>query len=589
MHADWIPAQRLTKAPTGIRGLDDVTGGGLPSGRPTLVCGGPGCGKTLFATEFLVRGATEFDEPGVLMAFEETSTELATNAASLGFDLEALVAAGKLHIDFVRVERSEIEETGDYDLEGLFVRLGHAIDRIGARRVVLDTIETLFSGFQNAAILRAELRRLFRWLKDRGVTAVITAERGEKALTREGLEEYVSDCVIVLDHRVDHQVSTRRLRIVKYRGSSHGTNEYPFLIDNSGFTVMPITEAGLEHGVTDERISTGIRGLDEMLEGRGFYRGSSILLSGTAGTGKSITCGHFVDAACRRGERALFFAFEESPSQILRNLRSVSIDLEPHVASGLLRFHAARPSRFGMEAHLARIFKEVRDFEPQVVILDPLTALIGSGVPDEVGALGTRLLDMLKARGITALFTSLTSMAATEDLERTEIGISSVVDAWLLLRDIEVNGERNRGIYVLKARGLAHSNQIRELLITSHGVELVPAYLGADGMLTGSARIAHEARTRSAEVERAQELERQRRVRVQRRAELEARIAALQAELEAERTDAEWLAQQEQERLQIDRESEQRIAQSRHVRAPDDIPEVSRQLDLSGDGVGSPR
>jgi circadian clock protein KaiC len=559
------PAQPLAKSPSGIQGLDEITRGGLPLGRPTLVCGGPGCGKTLFATEFLVRGATEFGEPGVLMAFEETAGELATNVASLGFDLNGLIADRKLYVDFVRVERSEIEETGDYDLEGLFVRLGYAIDKVGAKRVVLDTIETLFSGFQNTAILRAELRRLFRWLKDRGVTAIITAERGEKSLTREGLEEYVSDCVILLDHRVNSQVSTRRMRIVKYRGSMHGTNEYPFLIEDNGFVVMPITEARLDHDVSEERISTGIAGLDEMLGGLGFYRGSSILLSGTAGTGKTITSAHFVEAACERRERALYFAFEESPAQIVRNVRSVGVDLAPHLASGLLRFSAARPSTFGMETHLARILKEVREFRPDAVVIDPITALLGSAEPDDVSALATRLVDSLKAEGITAVFTSLTGMAVRENLEQTDVGISSVVDSWLLLRDIELNGERNRGIYVLKARGMAHSNQIRELLIGDGGVELVPAYLGAEGVLTGSARVAQQARVNAMEAERQQDVARRRRAFEQRRAEIEAQMAALRAELAAQQSEVERLAEDEEQRRRLSVEAEQQMALSRRA------------------------
>ncbi len=534
------PTTALEKAATGIRGLDEITEGGLPRGRPTLVCGGPGCGKTLLATEFLVRGALEYGEPGVFMSFEETAKDLAANVASLGFDLPALVAAKQLRIDHVRVERSEIEETGEYDLEGLFVRLGHAIDTIGARRVVLDTVETLFSGLSNEGVLRAELRRLFHWLKDRGITAVVTGERGNGALTRHGLEEYISDCVIVLDHRVTAQVSTRRLRILKYRGSTHGTNEYPFLVDGEGFSVIPITSAALDFDVGEERVSSGIAGLDDMLGGSGFFRGSTILISGTAGTGKSITSAHFADAACRRGERTLYFAFEESPAQIRRNMRSVGLDLGAHVASGLLRFHAARPSVYGLEGHLARILHEIREFRPAAVVLDPVTALMAGSDALDVRSLITRLIDWLKDAGITSVMTTLTTgRDGGVALEETEIGISSLVDTWLQLRDIELGGERNRGIYILKSRGMAHSNQIREFLITGEGVKLLEAYLGPQGVLTGSARVAQEARESAAAQEQARERERAQRRLTRKQVALEARIAALQAELEAARVENE--------------------------------------------------
>jgi circadian clock protein KaiC len=477
----------LPKAPTGIAGLDEITGGGLPRARTTLVCGGPGCGKTLLAMEFLVHGARDYGEPGVFVAFEETLEELDENVRSIGFDLKQLADQKKLLIDFVRVERSEIEETGDYDLEGLFIRLGHAIDSTGARRVVLDTLETLFGGLSNQGILRAEIRRLFRWLKDRKITAVITGERGDNRLTRYGLEEYVSDCVIVLDHRVSEQLSTRRLRVLKYRGSTHGTNEYPFLIDEQGISVLPITSLGLNYEVTDERISTGIPRLDVMLDGRGVYRGSAILVSGTAGTGKTSVAAHFVDAACRRGERCLYFAFEESESQILRNLRSIGVDLAPWVKKGVLRFHATRPSLYGLERHLVVIHKLVSEFQPQAVVIDPITTFIGSGSSLETEAMVLRLVDFLKSEGITALFTSLIHGAT---VERSEITISSMVDTWLILRHIEGGGERNRGLYILKSRGMAHSNQVREFLLTDDGVELTDVYVGPEGMLTGSMRQA---------------------------------------------------------------------------------------------------
>jgi circadian clock protein KaiC len=466
------PSKRssLPKAPTGIEGLDGITGGGLPRGRPTLVCGGAGCGKTLLAMEFLVRGATEFGEPGVFLAFEETAEELAQNMGSLGFDLEELARRNQLRVDFVHVERSQIEETGEYDLEGLFIRLGHAIDAVGARRVVLDSIETLFGGLSNAAILRSELHRLFRWLKDKDVTTVITGERGEGTLTRHGLEEYVSDCVIILDHRITEQLSTRRLRIVKYRGSVHGTNEYPFLIDENGISVLPITLLGLRQEASDERISTGVARLDAMLGGEGVYRGTSVLVTGTAGTGKTSLAAHFADAACRRGERGLYFAFEESESQLVRNMRSIGLDLRPWLKKGLLRVHATRPTAFGLETHLVTLHKLVNEFEPSVVVVDPITTFGNAGTSLEAEAMLMRLVDFLKSRQITAFFTSLTHSGSLQ--EQSQVGISSLIDTWLLLRDSELGGERNHAVYILKSRGMAHSNQIREFLLTGHGVEL---------------------------------------------------------------------------------------------------------------------
>src|SRR6201997_4879557 len=439
----------LPKAPTGIQGLDEITEGGFPRGRPTLICGSAGAGKTLLAMEFLVRGAIEYNEPGVFMAFEETAPELTQNVRSLGFDLDELVKEKKLAIDYVRIERSEIDETGDYDLEGLFIRLGSAINTIGAKRVVLDTIENLFAGLQNQGILRAELRRLFRWLKDKGVTAIITAERGEGALTRHGLEEYVSDCVILLDHRVTDQVSTRRMRIVKYRGTTHGTNEYPFLINEDGFSVLPITSLGLQHKVSEERISSGIDRLDAMLGGAGFYRGSTILVSGTAGTGKTSLAAHFVQAACERGERCLYFAFEESPGQLIRNMRSIGLDLGKYVKRGLLIIHSSRATLLGLEMHLALIHKMVQQFKPDLAVVDPIGAMMAAGTHRDANLMVVRLVDFLKVRGITSMLTNLTS--GGEALERTQVDISSIVDTWLLLRDIEVGGERNRALYVLKS------------------------------------------------------------------------------------------------------------------------------------------
>jgi circadian clock protein KaiC len=463
--------QEIAKSPTGIHGLDEITHGGLPLGRPTLVCGSAGSGKTLLAASFLLNGVVRFGEPGVLMTFEETGEELAGDLKSLGYDLDKLVDEGRLIVDYVHVERSEIEETGEYDLEGLFVRLEHAVTSIGAKRIVLDTIESLFAGLSNPAILRAELRRLFRWLKEKGLTAVLTGERGEAGLTRQGLEEYVSDAVILLDHRVQDQVSTRRLRIVKYRGSHHGTNEYPFLIDHDGLSVLPVTSLGLSHPALNDRVSTGIDRLDEMLSGRGYYRGSTILLSGTAGTGKTSLAAHFVDAACRRGQRCLYFLFEESPQQLVRNMRSIGIDLQQWVDRELLEFHADRPSRFGLENHLAGMQRAVRTFQPTVAVVDPVTNLLTVGSQSDVRSMLTRVIDYLKQETITALFTSLTP-GATE-LQQTDAAISSLMDTWIVLTIGEENRRRRRWLSVLKSRGMAHSNTVREYALTDQGLQVL--------------------------------------------------------------------------------------------------------------------
>jgi circadian clock protein KaiC len=530
-HKPGFPTTHLPKCPTGIQGLDEITGGGLPHGRPTLVCGGAGCGKTLFAAEILVRGAEQFGEPGVFMSFEETEAELKINVASLGFDLAGLVRRKKILLEHVHIERSEIHETGDYDLEGLFVRLNLAIESIGAKRVVLDTLEALFAGLPNEAILRAELRRLFRWLKDKGVTAIITAERGREQLTRHGLEEYVSDCVILLDHRVNDQIATRHLRVVKYRGALHGTNEFPFLIGDDGISVLPITSLGLNHSVSNERLSTGIPRLDAMLGGRGFFCGSSILLTGTSGTGKTSVAAYFAQAAARRGDRVLFFSFEESPRQIVRNMRSIGLRLEPLVESGLLRFHAARPTLCGLEMHLATMFKEIAELKPAVVIVDPITSLLAAGTDFETKGMVTRLIDFLKGGQITSFFTSLTH--GGHSLQQSEIAMSSLMDAWLLLQDFEGNGERNRVLYVLKARGMAHSNQVREFLISNRGIDLVDAYIGPSGVLTGSARAAQTALEKAGILAGHQEAARRKRELEQKRAALERQISGLRSEHEA--------------------------------------------------------
>ena len=571
------PMQGLPKCQTGIRGLDEITDGGLPKGRPTLVCGSAGCGKTLLAMEFLVRGAVQYNEPGVFMSFEESSEELAQNVASLGFDLNDLAARKKMSLDHVRIERSEIEETGEYDLEGLFIRLNHSIDSIGAKRVVLDTIESLFGGLSNESILRAELRRLFSWLKEKGVTAVITGEKGEGTLTRHGLEEYVSDCVILLDNRVDGQISTRRLRVVKYRGSAHGTNEYPFLIDEKGISVLPITSLGLQHDVSSERISSGIPRLDTMLGEKGFYRGSSILVSGTAGTGKTSAAASFANAACKRGERCLYFAFEEAPNQIIRNMRSIGIDLEPWMEQGLLEIYSVRPTIYGLEMHLVKMAKLIDEFKPKVVIIDPITNLIAIGSETEVKSMLARLIDFLKAKQITALFTNLSQAGGA--LEQTEFGISSLMDTWLLLRDIEIGGERNRGLYILKSRGMVHSNQIREFLLTDKGIDLIDVYLGPSGVLTGSARAAVEMQEKTAELMHTEEIERKKRELESQRKAIEAQIAALRAEFEAKEEEVNMLARHE--KLQEETQSEARKEMA-HIRKADASKDVINQPKKAG-------
>ena len=556
---------QLSKSPSGISGLDEITGGGLPKGRPTLICGSAGCGKTLLAMEFLVRGATQFNEPGVFMAFEESVEELTQNVASLGFDVNDLAKHKKIALDFVYIERSEIEETGEYDLEGLFIRLGYAIDSIHAKRVVLDTIESIFSGLPNPLILRSELRRLFRWLKEKGVTTIITGERGDEMLTRQGLEEYVSDCVIVLDHRVTAQASTRRLRIVKYRGSMHGTNEYPFLIDESGISILPVSSLGLEHTTSSERISSGIPRLDAMMGGVGYYRGSSILISGTAGTGKSSFAAHFVDAACRRGERVLYFAFEESANQIMRNMCSIGIDLHPWMQSDLLYIQATRPAFTGLEMHLTMMHKAITVFKPHVVIVDPLNSFVVADNETDVKAMLMRLVDFLKMQQITGLFTSLT--AGGDAFEQTDVAISSLIDTWILLRDIELGGERNRGLYVLKSRGMAHSNQIREFLLTNHGVELRDVYVGPSGVLTGSARLAQEAQEQAAQVMRQQEADRKRLELQRKQAQLEAQIAAMRAEFAEQEADLLQNIEQERVRESLLMQEREEMAQSRKADA----------------------
>lgn len=535
----------LEKSPTGIGGLDEITDGGLPKGRPTLIAGGAGSGKTLMSMQFLAQGALKYDEPGVFVAFEESAEDLTKNFASLGIDLQDLMAKKKIIIDYIYIDSSEIEETGEYDLEGLFIRLGSAIDSIGAKRVVLDTIEVLFSGFKNEAILRSELRRLFRWLKSKGVTAIVTGERGDMTLTRFGLEEYVADCVILLDARMEEQIATRRLRIVKYRGSKHGTNEYPFLIEDDGISVLPITSLGLEHHAFTETISSGIERLDTMLDGRGYYQGSSVLISGTAGTGKTSFAAHFAAAACERGERCIYFAFEESPSQIIRNMRSIGIDLDPWVKAGLLQIRSLRPMAFGLEMHLADMHRYIDNFKPQVVILDPVSNLINVGTPNDVRSMLTRLIDYLKTEGITALSTSLIDYQ--ESRGETGQGVSSLMDTWLKLTMFENDNERNRGISIIKSRGMKHSNQIREFLLTDGGVKLVDVYLGPQGgLLMGSARVAQESREKDEITARDQKAERKRRELEGKLKSLDAQMTILRAEFETEEEELKKLTAEEE-------------------------------------------
>lgn len=551
----------LQKTPSGIAGLDEITGGGLPANRPTLVCGSTGCGKTLVSLEFLVKGAIQFNEPGVFMAFEEKAAELETNVASLGFDLQKLQKDKMIKLDYVHIDRSEIEETGEYDLEGLFIRLGHAIDTIGAKRVVLDTVENIFSGLNNQGILRAELRRLFQWLKDKKVTTIITGEQGTGTLTRHGLEEYVSDCVILLEHRIKNQIGTRILRIVKYRGSIHGTNEYPFLIDEDGISVLPITTALLDSDVSSSRVPSGIRALDLMLGGEGFFRGSSILVSGTAGTGKTSLAAYFANEACNRGEKCIFFAFEESPKQIMRNMKSIGINLEEHVNKGLLHFHASRPYLFGLEMQLVEIHKIISKVKPTTIVLDPITNLVNAGSVSEVKSMLIRLNDFLQGKKITVMFTALTLSTSTS--EQTDEGVSSIVDAWLLLRDIESNGERNRAIYIMKSRGMKHSNQVREFIIRDSGLDLIDVYMGPEGVLFGSAREGQQMNETAGVAIRTNDSSRRSREIGRKQKVLSAKIESLNEEFESAKEELSRASIEEELRKEVLEKNRQAISKKR--------------------------
>jgi circadian clock protein KaiC len=496
--------------------------------------------------EFIVHGA-EMGEPGVFVSFEESIEDLKKNFISMNPDLNDLIDQNKISFDYVHIERSEIEETGEYDLEGLFIRLGYAIDSIGAKRIVLDTVEALFSGFSAEALLRAELRRLFQWLKNKGVTAVITGESGEKTLTRYGLEEYVADCVILLNNPVVNKITTRNLRIVKYRGSSHGTNEYPFLIDKKGITVLPITSIGLDHHVSNEYIPTGIERLDAMMDGKGFYKGSSILVTGNAGTGKSSFAAQFADAACKRGEKCIYLAFEESPEQIIRNMKSIAIDLGHWVDKGLLKFHAARPTLYGLEIHLVTIYKLVNEFMPDIVVIDPISNLITVGSPNDVKSMLIRLIDFLKDNKITSMSTSLSVIGHVE----ADVGVSSLMDTWIDLRAKEINGERNRTLDIIKSRGMAHSNQMREFLLTDHGIELEDVYMGPAGILTGSARLSQMAMEKAQKLVRKQEIERKQREIELKRSLMGTQIAEIKSKFEAEEEELERIIEQEKSKEEV--------------------------------------
>ncbi|MFA6332316.1 MAG: circadian clock protein KaiC [Methanoregula sp.] len=560
-------SEELEKIPSGIKGFDDITGGGLPKGRPSLISGGPGCGKTLFAMEFIVRGIADHNEPGVFVAFEENIDDLKKNFKSMGFDLDDLVRQKKLVLDHIAIERTEIEETGEYDLEGLFIRLGAMIDEVGAKRIAIDTLETIFSGFKNEGILRSELHRLLHWLKNRGVTAVVTGERGDRSITKYGLEEYVADCVITLDHRLMNQIATRRLRIVKYRGSIHGTDEYPFLISSDGISVLPITSMSLTHKASEERISPGIPRLDTMLGGKGFYRGSSILVSGQAGTGKTSIAATFIDAACGRGEKCLFFIFEESESQILRNMKSIGINLEPWVNSGLLKFHAVRPTEYSLEMHLSVMLKLIGEFKPRVVAVDPISNLYPIGDDIQVRSMLMRLIDYAKSLHITGLFTNLSNDGnyGAYMVEPTEMHVSSLMDAWLVLKNVEGNGERNRAFSIIKSRGMAHSNQLREFVLSDNGIQLLDVYKGREGVFFGSARMAQESGEVDERLRKNEEIDRKKREIESKRKLMEIEIEMLREKYVREEQDMKILIGQDITREKTEAKTMKEIATQRQV------------------------
>jgi circadian clock protein KaiC len=465
---------QIHKCPTGIKGFDQITEGGLPKNRTTLISGSAGSGKTLLGIDFLINGATNYNEPGIFMSFEETEDELYKDVASLNLDLRGLVSQKKILLEHIILEHKDIQEI-DFNLEGLLIRLENAVDSIGAKRVVLDSIESLFAGVTNDGILRIEIKRLFRWLKEKQVTAIVTGEPAQSSYTRHGLEEYISDCIILLDNRVREQISTRRIRVIKYRGSNHGTNEYPFVIDGAGLSVIPITSAGLDQPGTNEKIPTGIPSLDKMFAGKGYTRGSTILASGTAGTGKTSLAAAFAIKTCKRGERCLFLSYEESSGQLIQNLKSIGFHLEPLIRRGLLKIVSTRPSFFGLEMHLLDLYKIIAEFKPRAVVIDPLTSLLGQGNQPELQSMLTRMIDVLKSNGITGFFTSLVSSTSQNDTSG-EIGVSSLIDTWIVVRELEEDeGKRRiRGLYVVKSRGTGHSSDVHKLVLSDTGVSLVP-------------------------------------------------------------------------------------------------------------------
>jgi circadian clock protein KaiC len=538
------PRVQLPKSPTGINGFDEITDGGLPTGRPSLVCGPPGTGKSVFAVQFLVNGATQYGEPGVFLTFEESRDELVANVRSLGFDIDELERDGRLLVDALTLTPQAVE-TGEFDLEALMVRLTWAVDQIGAKRVAIDNVEALFVAFNRPALVRSELRRLFRWIKDQGLTAVITGERGEDLLTQHGIQEYLSDCVVVLDHRVVQDVATRRMRVLKYRGSVHGRNEYPFLIGADGFDVLPITSLGLEQPVSSQRVSTGIDGLDEMLGGQGVFQGSGVLVSGTSGTGKTTIASNFADAACRRGEVVLFFSFEESQAEIERNMSSVGLDLASWAEQGLLHFHCERPTTRGLEDHLATMEQMTQKLAPDLVVIDPVSSLSRGSTPSDVSSMLLRQIYFLKSTGITAVMTVLNEESG---LEHPIQSISSLVDTWLHVVILQTFEERNRGLYVRKARGMAHSNQIREFVLSDDGVSLIPVFVGPQGVLTGSARVAAESAERATALELTEESEELALALERRREAVESHVAELRADFAAEESLTHRLIQTSEQR-----------------------------------------
>ena len=562
------PRSVLAKSPTGIKGFDEITGGGLPAGRPSLVCGPPGAGKSLFALQFLVNGVTLYGEPGVFLTFEESRADVLADVSSLDFDLDGLERDGRLLVDALVLEPSSVD-TGEFDLEALMVRLAWAVEKFGAKRVAIDNVEALFAAFTRPALIRSELRRLLRWLKDQGLTTVITGERGEGMLTRHGVEEYLSDCVVLLDDRVAQDVATRRLRVVKYRGSNHGRNEYPFVIGAAGVEVLPITSLGLNKQVSAERVSTGVPGLDEMLGGDGVFRGSGILVSGSSGTGKTTIGASFADAACERGEVVLFFSFEESEAEIHRNMASIGLDLARWVDRGLLHFHCERPTTRGLEDHLALMQQAIQEKAPALVVIDPVSSLGRGATAFDVSAMLMRQVYYLKAAGITAVMTVLTDES---ELSSSIINISSLVDTSLELVILPAPGERNRGLYVLKSRGTAHSNQIREFVLSDTGIEVVPVVIGANGLLTGSARIAAESAERATAQRLSLESQELERALEQRRETVEAHVATLRDDFAAEERLTQQLiaaTEQRQEAVRLDRLAQ---GQRRTVRHPKDEP-----------------